>query len=96
MTAELATFVSAQLGGDRVRAMFRGWAIYRDGEMVAIVYEGCTYLKATTEAAQARFIAAGMGPFRPRSNQTFRMFWEVPPAVIHDSDDLAAWSGPSE
>jgi TfoX/Sxy family transcriptional regulator of competence genes len=35
--------------------MFGGWAIYRDGEMVAIVYESRTYVKAVTEAAQARF-----------------------------------------
>lgn len=96
MTAELATFVATQLGGDRVRAMFGGWGIYRDREMVAIVYEGRTYLKVTTKAAQARFIAAGMGPFRPRPKQTFRTFWEIPPEVIHDADDLAAWSGPSE
>lgn len=91
MTAELANIVAGQLGGDRIRAMFGGWAIYRDGEMVAIVYEGRTYLRATTKAAQARFIAAGMGPFRPRPNRTFTTFWEVPPEVVHDADELAAW-----
>ncbi len=96
MTAEPATFVAGQLRGDRVGGVFGGWAIYRDGEMVAIVYEGRTYRKATTGAAQARFVAAGMGPFRPRANQTFRTFWEIPPAVIHDAYDLAAWRGPSE
>jgi TfoX/Sxy family transcriptional regulator of competence genes len=48
VTCELATFVVSQLGSDRVRAMFRRWGIYCDGEMVAIVYEGRTYLKATT------------------------------------------------
>jgi len=43
--------------------MFGGWGIYRDGEMVAIVYDGCTYTKAVTEVDRARFIAAGMsGP----------------------------------
>lgn len=42
MTAELATFVVDQLAGDRVRQMFGGWGIYRDGEMVAIVYDGRT------------------------------------------------------
>ena len=96
MTTELATFVAGQLGGDRVQAMFGGWGIYRDGAMVAIVYGGRTYLKATTTGAQARFIAAGMGPVRPRANRTFTTFWEVPPEVIHDADDLAAWSGPSD
>lgn len=89
MTAELATLVAGQLGGDRVRSMFGGWGIYRDGEMVAIVYEGRTYLKATTEADQARFVDAGMGPFRPRPTQTFRTFWEVPSDVLPDG--LAAW-----
>jgi hypothetical protein len=34
VTAELATVVASRLGGDRVRALFGGWAIYRDGEMV--------------------------------------------------------------
>lgn len=91
MTDELATFVASQLEGDRVRAMFGGWGIYRADEMVAIVCEGRTYLKATTEAAQARFIAAGMGPFRPRANQSFRTFWEISPEVIHDTEDLMGW-----
>jgi TfoX/Sxy family transcriptional regulator of competence genes len=56
--------VAGSLGGDRIRAMFGGWAIYRDGEMVAIVYKRGTYLKAKAkaEAARAPFIAAGMGP----------------------------------
>ncbi len=64
--------------------------------MVAIVYEGRTYLKATTKAAQARFIAAGIGPFRPQANRTFRTFWEIPRKVIHDARDLAGWTGRSE
>ena len=54
MTANLARFVAGQLAGDRVRAMFGAWGIYRDGEMVAIVYEGRTYLKAATTAARTR------------------------------------------
>ena len=96
MTSGLATFVARQLGSDRVRAMFGGWGIYRDDEMVAIVYEGRTYVKATTRAAQHRFIAAGMGPFRPRETQTFATFWAIPPGVIHDADGLAAWRSSSE
>lgn len=96
MTAELAAVVATRLEGDRVRAMFGGWAIYRDAEMIAIVYQGRTYLKAVTEAVQARFLAAGMGPFRPRPNQSLGSFWEIPPAVIHDGEDLAVWAAPSE
>jgi DNA transformation protein and related proteins len=96
VTFELATFVASQLGSDRVRAMFGGWGIYRDGEMVAIVYEGRTYVRATSRAAQDRFIAAGMGPFRPRASQTFKTFWEIPPGVIHDAEALPAWCGLSE
>lgn len=96
MTVELAAVVANPLEGDRVRAMFGSWAIYRHAEMVAIVYEGRTYLKAGTEAAQARLVAAGMGRFRPRPNQSLGSFWEVPPAVIHDGGDLAVWAAPSE
>lgn len=95
MTFELATFVASQLGSDRVRAMFGGWGIYRDRAM-AIVYEGRTYMKATTRAAQDRFMAAGMGPFRPSAKQAFRTYWEIPPGLIHDADGLAAWRGLSE
>ncbi len=43
MTTELARFVMDQLVGDRVRPMFGGWGIYRNGEMVAIVYDERTY-----------------------------------------------------
>ena len=96
MTAEIAAVVATRLAGERVRAMFGGWAIYRDGQMVAIVYDGRTYVKAVSEAAQARFVAAGLGPFRPRPKQTLKSFWEVPPAVMHDGDDLAAWVATSQ
>ncbi len=92
MTAELATFVVDQLAGDRVRQMFGGWGVYRDGEMVAIVYDGRTYIKATTEVNRARFIAAGMGPFQPGRQRTFNSFWEVPPEVLEDARTLRAWT----
>jgi DNA transformation protein len=92
VTAELATFVSDRLGGDRICRMFGGWGIYRHDEMVAIVYDERTYIKAANKAAQARFIAAGMGPFRPRPGQAFRSFWEIPPDVLDDALKLATWS----
>lgn len=92
MTAELAEHVMDGLAGDRIRAMFGGWGIYRDGEMVAIVYDGRAYVKVVTEAAQRRFVAAGMGPFRPRPRHTLSSFWEIPPDVLHDADELAAWA----
>jgi len=96
VTAELATFVAGRLEGDRVRRMFDGWGISREGEMVAIVYDERTYIKATTMAAQTRFIAAGMGPFRPRPGQTFTSFWEIPPDVLDDARKLATWTGHPE
>ena len=96
MTAELAPFVSDQLAGDGVRAMFGGWGIYRDGTMVAIVYEGRAYAKVPTEAARARFRAAGMGPFRPRPQQTLKSFWELPPEVLEDQGTLRTWIEGSE
>lgn len=72
--------------------MFGGWGIYRGDELVAIVYDGRTYIKAATKAAQARFTSAGMGPFRPRPGQTFRSFWQIPPDVLDDAPKLANWS----
>jgi DNA transformation protein and related proteins len=96
VTPELAAFVMGRLAGDRVRAMFGGWGIYRDGEMVAIVYDGRTYIKVATEAAQRRFVAAGMGPFQPRPRQTLKSFWEIPPEVLHDAGQLATWTGHPE
>ena len=92
MTADLAEFVMDQLAGDRVRRMFGGWGIYRNGEMVAIVYDGRAYIKARTEADRARFIDFGMSPFRPNARQTFNSFWEVPPEVLDDAGTLRAWT----
>jgi hypothetical protein len=37
-----------------------------------------------------------MGPFRPQPNQTLKAFWEIPPAAIHDAEDLVAWSASSQ
>ncbi len=33
-----------------------------------------------------------MKPFRPRPNQTFNSFWELPPEVLDDAGTLRAWT----
>ena len=53
----------APVGGVRLRRMFSGHGVYRDGLMFALVSDGVVYLKADATSRPA-FEAEGAGPFR--------------------------------
>jgi hypothetical protein len=86
MSAELATVVASQLGGDLVRATFAGRAIHRD-----IVYKGSTYLKAMTESRASTvhrsrpWAHSDRGRTKPSGHSG-----RSRPEDIHDADDLTA------
>ncbi len=33
-----------------------------------------------------------MGPFRPNERQTLKSYYEVPPGVLDDREELIAWA----
>jgi len=42
--------------------------------------------------SQWRYEEAGMAPFRPSEKQTLRRYYQVPVAVIEDSETLQRWA----
>ena len=90
-------FVKDQLAGFgpvSVRNMFGGAGIYADGVMFAILTGDTLYLKADESTVPA-FEAEGMAPFTytPQGRAPVAMsYWEVPPRLLEEPDELAAWA----
>jgi DNA transformation protein len=87
-------FIRDQLGPVSIRNMFGGAGIYADGVMFAILADDTLYLKADGTTAPA-FEAEGMGPFTytPKDKAAVAMsYWEVPPRLLEEPDELAAWA----
>jgi DNA transformation protein len=79
------------LRGVDCRAMFGGHGIYLDGVFFGILHRGRLYFK-TDPASRPAYEARGMQPFRPNPKQTLKSYYEVPPEVLEDADQLAAWA----
>ena len=66
------------------------------GAFFAIIHKGRFYMK-TDAAMRAMCTVAGMQPFTPRMGKsartvTMKQYYEVPPDVLEDSDQLADWA----
>lgn len=83
----------APFGEVRVRRMFGGLGIYRDGVMFALVAAGELYLKGDGEVAEA-FRKAGSEPFvyQQRGRSVAMSYWRLPEAALDDSDQLERWA----
>ena len=73
------------------RRMFGGWGFYSGGIFFAIVGGGRLYFK-TDEGDREAFRSRGMGPFVYGEDQGLVSYWEVPPDVLEDPDELARWA----
>lgn len=93
-TDSFKDFVLDQLrswGAPDCRAMFGGYGLYRDGKFFGLIYKGRLYFKTDASTAPT-YRDRGMRPFRPNAKQTLKNYYEVPPDVIEDPDQLAAWA----
>jgi DNA transformation protein len=90
-------FIRDQLAGFgpiTIRNMFSGAGIYADGVMFALVANDVLYLKADKSSARA-FAAEGMSPFtyhRTGKAPVAMSYWEAPPRLLEEPDQLAAWA----
>ena len=72
--------------------MFGGHGLFHEGLMFGIVADGRVYLKVDEENRTA-FEDAGTGPFKPFTHKPMTMsYWEVPVAVLDDTEQLLAWA----
>ena len=82
----------AELGEVRRRAMFGGFGLYCSNTFFGIVYDERLYFNTDERSAEA-YVARGMGPFQPNDRQKLRNYYEVPPEIIDDRDQLLLWAG---
>ncbi len=74
----------------RTHAMFGGVGIYAEDLFFALIAEDKLYLKVS-DLNRADFEAAGMGPFYPYDSPTPMHYWELPPGILDQPDELAVW-----
>ena len=75
------------------RAMFGGFAVYKDGKIFAIIVGGELYLKGHKDTADF-FLSRQSHQFtyRKRDKKTYRMnYWFVPEEVYEDRESFAEW-----
>ena len=80
-----------ELRGLRCRRMFGGYGLY-DGEASFGIIAGDRLYFKTDAASVAPYRERGMEPFRPNPRQTLKNYYEVPPDVIEEQDQLTAWA----
>jgi DNA transformation protein len=94
---EFLEYVLDQLagwGGVSARRMFGGAGLYRDGRMFGLVADDVAYLKAD-DSNRADFVKAGSAAFNPypeKGKTAVMSYYEIPPDVLEDRDELAAWA----
>jgi len=95
MTDSFVAFVLdqiAELGEVHHRAMFGGFGLYSGNAFFGIVYDERLYFKTDKQSAR-EYVARGMAPFQPNARQTLHNYYEVPPEVVDDRDQLLVWAG---
>ncbi len=75
-----------------VQRMFGGVGLYRDGLMFGLVANNAAYLKVD-ETNKDKFLEAGSEPLKPFPNRpTLLSYFEIPPDVLEDRDELIKWA----
>lgn len=72
------------------RSMFGGFGLYLDGLFFALVDDDTLYFKVD-DATRPEFEAAGMQPFRPYGDERAMQYYELPPDVLEDPEQMRIW-----
>ncbi|MDH5790462.1 MAG: TfoX/Sxy family protein [Nitrospinota bacterium] len=87
-------FVLDQLAGMNpvtCRAMFGGYGLYHRDLFFGILHKGRLYFK-TDDSTRPAYEAYGMKPFRPSDKQTLINYYEVPPDILENEEELIIWA----
>lgn len=79
------------LDGVECKQMFGGFGLYCTGIFFGIIANGSVYFKADATTVNA-YKDKGMGPFKPSAKQTLKNYYEVPPEILEDEQQLANWA----
>lgn len=87
-------FILEQLSGlkdIRCIRMFGGYGLYQDKIFFGIISKGRLYFK-TDETTRSSYKAHGMQSFQPSPKQTLKNYYEVPPDIMEDQEELVRWA----
>jgi len=79
------------IGQVSCRAMFGGYGLYRAGVFFGILYKGQLYFKTGPNTVTS-YSERKMKPFRPSLKMTLKSYYEVPPDILEDPDELVVWA----
>jgi len=71
--------------------MFGGHGLYRGEAFFGIVYDDGLYFKTDAVSATS-YVDKGMRSFQPNERQRLRNYYEVPPDVVDDREQLVLWA----
>jgi DNA transformation protein and related proteins len=91
MTTEEVLDRLAALGEVTSRSLFGGHGIYWREVIFGILFQERLYLKVD-DGSREDYLARGMGSFRPNERQTLKAYYEVPPEVWDDPEQLVSWA----
>jgi DNA transformation protein len=85
--------VFSAFGPVKVRRMFAGHGLFREGLMFALIYDETLYLKVDDENL-VDFISRGLPQFEYQRQGKFvgLSYYRAPESVLEDSAEAAAWS----
>ncbi len=89
------SFVEDQLRGLPgllFRPMFGELGVYADGLFFALVADDVLYFKVD-RLSKPSYLDAGSGGFQPIPGKGTMQYYEVPPGVLEDREQLHAWAG---
>ena len=79
------------LGDVRRRTMFGGVGLYCGDAFFGIVFDDRLYFK-TDESTVLQYASRGMKSFQPNERQRLQNYYEVPPEIVEDPDELIVWA----
>ncbi len=93
---EFVEFVIEQMaliGRPRVRAMFGGYGVYREGYIFAIIVDDRLYFK-TDSITRSKFQEKGLSPFTyiARGKSVTMQYFEAPPEVFEEPEVMSIWA----
>ena len=74
-----------------VRRLFSGAGLYSADVIFGIYFRGRLFFKVDATTADD-FVSRGAEPFCPRPGQRLGRYYEVPPDVADDDDELLIWA----
>jgi DNA transformation protein len=95
LSNEFIDFLLDQLsawGDVTVRKMFGGAGLYCEGLMFGLIADDVIYLKVD-DSNRKSFEDVGSTPFKPfPDKKTVMSYYELPPDVLEDPEELAEWA----